>query len=374
MYDITIIVPTYNEIETITSTIRLIDNILRTSQINGEILVMDDNSIDGTINKLKFLKSIYPNLNYIVRTKDRGLSQSVVGGFEEAQSSIFLVTDADASHDLSLIPKMYAEIRNGVDLVIGSRYIDGGGISSEWPLKRRVISRGATILGRLLFPGIKDPVSGFFAVRKSVVEHAPLKPKGYKILLEVLGKGDWRAVEEVPYTFNDRGKGSSKLKSGTMVEYALQVIDNALYAIKTRQGHVWNEWAGDFKYLTVGVSGIIVNEGLLIALVSLGLTVPIASIVSIEASRLSNFFGNDLWTFKEGENTLSFWKRFIAHQGVTITGAIVNWVILTALVVFTTLNYKWANLLAILIAFVWNFTGSRKVTWRKEKELSDDKA
>ena len=112
----------------------------------------------------------------------------------------------------------------------------------------------------------------------------------------------------------------------------------------------------------------------MIALVGFGWAAPIASIVLIEASRLSNFFGNDLWTFKEGENTLSFWKRFIAHQGVTITGAIVNWVILTALVVFTTLNYKWANLLAILIAFVWNFTGSRKVTWRKEKELSDDKA
>ena len=86
MYDITIIIPTYNEIETVASTIQLIYDILRASQINGEILVMDDNSIDGTINKLKFLKSIYPNLNYIVRTKDRGLSQSVVGGFEEAQS------------------------------------------------------------------------------------------------------------------------------------------------------------------------------------------------------------------------------------------------------------------------------------------------
>jgi dolichol-phosphate mannosyltransferase len=261
-----------------------------------------------------------------------------------------------------------------VDVVIGSRYVDGGSISNEWPLKRRIISQGATILGRVLFPDIKDPVSGFFAVRKSVVEHAPLKPKGYKILLEVLGKGNWRTVEEIPYTFNDRAKGASKLKSGTMVEYALQVFDNARYAIITRRGHVWEEWSRAAKYLLVGVSGIIVNEGLLIILVGLGLVVPVASILAIEASRLSNFFGNELWTFKKGTNVLSFWKRFLAHQGVTITGAIVNWLILTGLIVFTTLDYKWANLAAILIAFVWNFTGSRKVTWRKEKELSHGKA
>ncbi len=88
----------------------------------------------------------------------------------------------------SLIPVMYSEIMEGNDIVIGSRYMEGGGIR-KWPIKRRIISLGATFLGRLLFPDVSDPVSGFFAVRKSVVEKAPLKPRGYKILLEVLGKG-----------------------------------------------------------------------------------------------------------------------------------------------------------------------------------------
>ncbi len=120
---------------------------------------------------------------------------------------------------------MLEEIRAGNDLVIGSRYMEGGGIK-KWPLKRRIISLGATFLGRLLFPDVSDPVSGFFAVRKSVVENAPLKPRGYKILLEVLGKGNWKNLKEIPFEFVDREIGSSKLKGRTIIEDAEQCFDN----------------------------------------------------------------------------------------------------------------------------------------------------
>ena len=122
---------------------------------------------------------------------------------------------------------MYDEIRKGNDIVIGSRYMEGGGIK-KWPLKRRIISIGATFLGRLLFPDITDPVSGFFAVRKEVVDKAPLKPRGYKILLEVLGKGTWEKDKEIPFEFIDREIGSSKLKIKTIIEYAQQVADITL--------------------------------------------------------------------------------------------------------------------------------------------------
>ncbi len=157
MYDLTVIIPTFKEESNIGTTISEVDAVLSRNAINGEILVVDDNSPDQTIEIVSNLKKTKPNLNLIVRKEDPGLSQSVVEGFRQAQSDVFLVMDADLSHPPDHIPKMLAEIRAGNDIVIGSRYMEGGGIK-KWPLKRRVISLGATFLGRLLFP--ENPGSG----------------------------------------------------------------------------------------------------------------------------------------------------------------------------------------------------------------------
>ena len=219
MYDLTVIIPTFNEAANIRKIVSEVDAVFLENSLNGEILVVDDNSPDGTTGIVNELKKTRNNLSLVVREQDHGLSQAVVEGFRLARSEIFLVMDADLSHPPALIPTMLAGIHAGNDLVIGSRYMEGGGIK-KWPLKRRVISLGATFLGRLLFPEIRDPVSGFFAVKKGVVEHAPLRPKGYKILLEVLGKGNWKKVKEIPFEFVDRATGSSKLKGQTIIEYA----------------------------------------------------------------------------------------------------------------------------------------------------------
>ena len=108
------------------------------------------------------------------------------------------------------IPEMYKECANGTDIVIGSRYMKGGRIV-DWPLKRHIVSRVANFTARILFPDISDPISGFFAVQKSLVDHAILKPRGYKILLEILGRSYWRTVKEIPYIFVNRKSGESKL-------------------------------------------------------------------------------------------------------------------------------------------------------------------
>jgi len=108
---------------------------------------------------------------------DHGLSQSVADCFIHASSEIFIVIDADLSHPPALIPTMYNKIKAGNEIVIGSKYMAGGRIK-EWPLKRRVISLGGTLLGRILFPTVSDPVSGFFAIRKTVVARGPLETKG----------------------------------------------------------------------------------------------------------------------------------------------------------------------------------------------------
>jgi len=230
MYDLTVIIPTFNEAANIRNIITEVDAIFNEHELNGEILVVDDNSPDGTLSIVNEIKKIKDNVHLLVRFKDHGLSQSVVDGFTQAFSDIYVVIDADLSHPPALIPVMYKEIMAGNDIVIGSRYMEGGGIK-KWPLKRKIISLGATFFGRLLFPQITDPVSGFFALKKSVVELAPLKPRGYKILLEILGKGIWETSKEIPFEFVDRKVGSSKLKIKTIVDYSWQVIDIASYLI-----------------------------------------------------------------------------------------------------------------------------------------------
>jgi dolichol-phosphate mannosyltransferase len=241
MYELTVIIPTFNEESNIERIINEVDLVFSQFKINGEILIVDDNSPDRTIPLVNLLKITKANLNLLVRKTDHGLSQSVADGFIHASSEIFIVIDADLSHPPALIPFFYAAVNDGYDIVIGSRYMKGGGIK-EWPFKRRVISLGATFLGRILFPTVSDPVSGFFAVKKSVVAEASLKPRGYKILLEVLGKGSWEKSKEIPFEFVDREIGSSKLKFKTIIEYARQVLDIVLFSISHPRSATWREW------------------------------------------------------------------------------------------------------------------------------------
>ena len=221
---LTIIIPTYKEAKTVFKSIENISQFMRTTKIPFEILVVDDNSPDGTSEEVwRAIGGEYP-VGLIVRTKNPGLSQSVIEGFRNARGNIFVVTDADLSHDITAIPVLYTAIVLGADVAIGSRYMDGGNII-DWPIKRRVVSWGATALARLIYPELTDPVSGFFAVRKSLVSRVVLKPCGYKILLEILSKTDYKNAVEIPYTFTNRRDGESKLRTGTMIEFLKQLVD-----------------------------------------------------------------------------------------------------------------------------------------------------
>ncbi|MDD5188851.1 MAG: glycosyltransferase family 2 protein [Methanoregula sp.] len=367
MYDVTVIIPTFKEEANIGRIVAEVDAVLKHHAINGEILVVDDNSPDRTIAIVNEQKKIRPNLNLVVREADHGLSQSVAEGFVRASSDICVVMDADMSHPPALVPVMVNEIRAGYDVVIGSRYMEGGGIR-KWPLKRRVISIGATFLGRLLFPDVSDPVSGFFAVKKRVVAHAALKPRGYKILLEVLGKGTWEKDLEIPFEFVDREIGSSKLKLKTIIEYAEQVIDIALFSISHHESAAWKEWKRVFKFGLVGISGIVVNMVVLWYLTEfVGLFYLVSSLFAIELSILNNFFWNDLWTFNAGTSNRfsSRWHRLLAFHAVSAGGLVINMGILYLLTSVGGVYYLVSNIVGILVGFVWNFFVNRRVTWTR---------
>lgn len=368
MYDLTVIIPTFKEEANIRTIVTEVDMVFKKNSLNGEILVVDDNSPDNTIAIVNELKKKMANLNLLVRTSDHGLSQSVADGFSHADSDVFVVIDADLSHPPALIPKMMDEIRNGCDVVIGSRYMEGGGIK-KWPIKRRIISLGATFLGRLLFPDITDPVSGFFAVRKQVVAEARLKPRGYKILLEVLGKGTWEKDKELPFEFSDREIGTSKLKIKTIIEYVEQVTDITLYSFTHHKSAAWREWMKVFKFGIVGISGIIVNLAILFLLVEYAsVNKDLASPVAIEISILNNFIWNDLWTFRSEANRKisSRWHRLGAFNVVSAGGAVINYGVFLVLTAGFGMYYLAAQFVGILIGFVWNFLVNRRFTWTRK--------
>jgi dolichol-phosphate mannosyltransferase len=365
-FDFTVIIPTLNEESTIVSTIQNVQDVFKKENLNAEILIVDDNSTDNTISLINELGFKQGNLNLIIRQRDHGLSQSIVEGFEKAASNIYIIMDADGQHPAEKIPVLYQKIKEGNDIVIGSRYKAGGEIKN-WSNERKVISRGATFLARLFFPNITDPVSGFFAVRRDVVLNAPLKPQGYKILLEILGKGYWKNVEEIPFTFGARESGASKLKEKTIVEYVKQIIDLARFSLTNKNSPAYAEIHRAVKFMAVGFTGVIVNVGLLFFLTEIfGLYYLLSSIVGIEASIISNFILNDLWTFGDiDKNKYSLSSRLVRFHAVSFTGILINFSTLYLLTSVFGIYYIISNLVGILLAFAWNFLVNRRYTWQK---------
>ncbi|MFW6129394.1 MAG: polyprenol monophosphomannose synthase [Candidatus Aminicenantaceae bacterium] len=221
-FEFTLIIPTYNERENIGYLVERINDIYQFQRLNGEILVIDDDSPDQTGEFCKELQKKHPNLNVVIRTKERGLSSAVLKGFEQARSGVYCVMDADFSHPPEAIPELIKPLLFGkADLTVGSRYIRGGGIKN-WNWMRRILSRIALMIARPI-TGVKDPVSGFFALKKEVVESIPLNPNGFKIGLEIMAKGQYHQLKEIPYFFSCRRYGQSKLSGLVISHYLIQI-------------------------------------------------------------------------------------------------------------------------------------------------------
>lgn len=220
-YEVSLVIPTYNEAGGIEQLVSALTDVFVQAGVKGEIVVVDDNSPDGTGALVDSLGARYP-VRCVHRAGKLGLSSAVIDGWATCNSPIVGVMDADFSHDPKIVPEMLAQLRNGAaELVIGSRYIPGGGITN-WPWRRRVTSRVAIMLAMPL-TRVKDITSGYFFCKRSVIEGVRLDPIGFKIGLEVIMKGNYRKAKEVPYVFTDRRHGSSKLNSGEIFNYLKQL-------------------------------------------------------------------------------------------------------------------------------------------------------
>lgn len=348
---LSIIVPTYNERENIPVLLERIDRALKGAGISYEVIVVDDNSPDGTADIAEQLSKVYP-VGVVRRPGKLGLASAIVDGIKASQGRIITVMDADLQHPPEVLPGMFETlVKQGCDVVVASRYIEGGSIVG-WSLLRKVVSRGATLIARVLLPkvrSVKDTMSGYFMFRREVVESIldGLRPRGYKILLEILVRGNVRKVCEIPYTFYPRYKGRSKLDAKEIINYLLYVLD------------LTPEYV---RFAIVGAAGTVVNLGILALLrYLLGVPHAMASAIAIEASVINNFVLNDIWTFRRRGS--AWWRKFLKFHASSATAVLVQWLV-SNIVYYAVLSSSiLAQLLGILAGFILNYMISKKFVW-----------
>lgn len=216
--NVSIIVPAYREAPNIAPLVTRSFAALRKAGMTGELIIVDDNSNDGTEAAVASLQAGHP-VRLIVRRHERGLSSAVLRGFDEARNDIFVVLDADLQHPPELIPDLVRRLERGdCEFVMATRY-GGGAVSQEWPWYRRLGSLAATALARPMAP-TTDPMSGFFALYRRTWQQAErLDPIGYKIALELIVKCRCRSLGEVPIEFSERTAGESKASAAEAVRY-----------------------------------------------------------------------------------------------------------------------------------------------------------
>jgi dolichol-phosphate mannosyltransferase len=218
-----IVVPTYNERDRLQELVETTVGVWRKHGVDGELVIVDDNSPDGTGALADDLAKRFP-LFVIHRRGKLGLGTAVIEGFKAASSEIVGVMDADLSHPADLLPVMLSLMQSErADAVIGSRYIPGGG-TRNWGMARLLMSRFACLLARPLTP-VRDPTSGFFLIRRALAQGVTISAGGFKIALELLVRGQARVLVEVPYVFAGRTAGQSKMNLREATGYLKQLRD-----------------------------------------------------------------------------------------------------------------------------------------------------
>ncbi|QUC64521.1 glycosyltransferase family 2 protein [Nitrosopumilus sp. K4] len=376
---ISIIIPTYNESQNILNVLKSIKENLP-KNISAQTIIVDDNSPDGTGKIVEdYLKNLKKITDYTIeiihrKTKD-GLGSAILNGIQHAKGDTIVVMDSDFSHPPQIIPKLIESIKKyQYDIAVASRYIKGGRIQG-WSFKRKFMSKFATLIAKKgLGVDTNDPMSGFFAFKRNILKGLNIDAIGYKFLLELLVKTKGVNIKEIPYTFQDREVGSSKLGIKTIIDYTKSVwklyrYGKLLEKQENRSSVKFLYKAG--RFYTVGASGFIVNY--LISLLFVGGISDMwylhANVIGIIASITTNFILNKAWTFGDRDfrikKTVSQYGKFAMFSSF---GALVQLGMVYFLVDSNHIEYPLALILAVITAAFGNFVLNKKLTF-KEKLL-----
>jgi len=222
------VVPTRNESHNLVELIRLLKPaIASVAGDSYEIIIVDDNSPDGTWRVAAELAAGDPHIVALRRMNERGLATAVVRGWQAARGELLGVIDGDLQHPPEVTAQLIAAMREGADLAVASREAEGGG-TSDWSVLRLLISRGSRALGKMLLPDVlslvSDPMTGFFVIRRTAIQNVVLAPCGYKILVELLVRSRIHSVVEVGYVFRSRQRGESKASVMVFVDYVQHLL------------------------------------------------------------------------------------------------------------------------------------------------------
>lgn len=358
--DLTVVLPTYNEHDNIAP---MVDRLANTLEgIAWEAVFVDDDSPDGTAERVREVSQREPRVRCIRRIGRRGLSGACIEGILSSSSKIVAVMDADLQHDETLLPKMFSLIsQDDADLVVASRYIEGGAAGEGLSGIRQKGSELANYLAKkLLGVSLSDPMSGFFMIRRDEVEAvAPkLSSQGFKILLDIVATSKSRLrLKELPFTFREREHGESKLDTMVTIEYLGLLISKMFGDLISVRFLLFS---------LVGATGVVVHlVALRILLVAGELPFDRAQFFATFIAMTSNFFLNNQMTYRDRrlkglkafKGLLSFY--LVCSIGVLANVGIASWIYGNKPV------WWFAGTAGALMGAVWNYAASSVLTWRK---------
>jgi dolichol-phosphate mannosyltransferase len=354
--ELTVVVPTFNERANVRKLIRLVEAAL--GQTRWQVIFVDDDSPDGTAAEVKAVAAVDPRVQCLHRVGRRGLAGAVIEGIMASAAPFVAVMDGDLQHDETLLPAMLAALRTGgADLAVGSRYCGGPGAdASALGARREAGSRLANWLGRqVLKADLTDPMSGFFMVRRSVVEVVAqrLSTSGFKVLFDIVASHDRPLkIVELPYTFRAREAGDSKLDNGVVVQYlGLLVAKLSKDVISPRF----------LMFAMVGASGVVVHLAILRSLLHLGFSW--AQTLAAIGAMTSNYLINNAVTYRDrrlkGLKLISGYIKFCVLCSVPLAANVA-----VATVVFERGPAWWvAGLAGAVVAAAWNYVTTSKAVW-----------
>jgi dolichol-phosphate mannosyltransferase len=360
--EVSVIVPTFNEVGNVGPLVEKIAVALNGT--HWEVVFVDDDSTDGTLAALHELARRDTRIRLVHRIGRRGLSSAVVEGILSTSAPYVAVMDADLQHDEAILPRMLAELKNGADIVVGSRYTAGGSIG-DWNRSRAIASRVATRLATAVVRAeLTDPMSGYFAMTRGTFERAVrrLSSQGYKILLDIFASLPSRPrFQEVPYTFRARHSGASKLDALVAWEYIMLVLDKLV-------GHIV-----PIRFLLFGLVG---GLGIGVHFLTLWLVYrhgylgfASAQTVATFVAMTFNFFVNNVFTYRDRQ--MRGWRLLpglLSFYAVCGIGVVAN--VGVGSFVFRQ-RYTWwiAGGAGALVGSVWNYAATSLVTWRGHRAV-----
>lgn len=354
---LSIIVPTRNESGNIRPLAERVAAAL--SGITSYELIFVDDSNDDTPIKIAAVKDIDARIRLLHRYTSNGLSGAVLDGFRISRGRYLVVMDADLQHPPELLPKIFWTLQGGADIVLPSRYVNGGRDGGLSPI-RKFVSWSARTIGKLFIPGLRgltDITSGFFGLHRSVIENAHIRPRGWKILIDVLAKGTYTSVKEIPYQFAQRHTGESKLDSSVSLAYLAQVVSLAHESESMRF----------IKFCIVGLSGVAINMAVFWDFQHALFDGVVSSVFASLIAMLWNYFFNSIFTWAEWMNVgrLVRFLRFVSYISVSLLGVVTTTSIYGAL--SDSIPHLYAQFFGIAGTAIWTYLVHDNLTWGHKK-------